>query len=110
MASDSIIAAANEIPQNTISATRRNFDREMSKVSRRFFSFYASRTLPEINLVSDDASALSIPRDDVAARQGGGLCRLKLSIIDTGFNYLIVSSEVHACVLKDRERERERER
>lgn len=26
------------------------------------------------------------------------MCRLKLSIIDTEFNYLIVSPEVHACV------------
>lgn len=30
--------------------------------------------------------------------RSGGLCRLKLSIIDTEFNYLIVSPEVHACV------------
>lgn len=51
-----------------------------------------------------DASAASIPSDDVTERQGRGLCRLKLSIIDTGFNYLIVSP-VHACVsyLRDRD-------
>lgn len=50
-----------------------------------------------------DASAASIPSDDITERQGGGLCRLRLSIIDTEFNYLIVSPKVHAYVSYSRE-------
>lgn len=81
-------------------------EREASKVRLSLsgdpvIPFYVSRTLSEINLISErrvgDALAASIPSDNVTERQSRGLSRLKLSIIDTGFNYLIVSPE-HACV------------
>lgn len=57
--------------------------------------------LSEINLISErrvgDASAVSILSDDVIESQDGSLCRLKLSIIDIEFNYLIVSPKLYAC-------------